>query len=44
MRTPVRMRSVYLPTEACWRISEAPCQAGHQVRDLPTSVGLDKAA
>ena len=44
MRTPVRMRSVYLPTEACWRISEALCQAGQQVRDLPTGVDLGKAA
>ncbi|WP_034090707.1 FtsK/SpoIIIE domain-containing protein [Streptacidiphilus albus] len=44
MRTPVRMRSVYLTTEACWQISEALCQSGQQVRGLPTSVDLDKAA
>lgn len=44
MRTPARMRSVYLPTEACWQISETLCQAGHQVRDLPTGVDLAKAA
>lgn len=36
MRTPVRMRSVYLPTEACWQISETLCHAGHQIRNLPT--------
>ncbi|MEE1782763.1 FtsK/SpoIIIE domain-containing protein [Streptomyces sp. SP17BM10] len=44
MRTPVRMRSVYLPTESCWQISEAMCHAGLQVRDLPTGTEFVKVA
>ncbi len=47
MRTPVRMHSVYLPTEACWQINEALCQTGHQIRDPPGNADgpeLDKAA
>ncbi|MFC5907887.1 FtsK/SpoIIIE domain-containing protein [Streptacidiphilus monticola] len=39
MRTPVRMRSLYLPTEACWRISETLVRAGQQVRELPAGLG-----
>lgn len=44
MRTPVRLRSVYLPTEACWQINDLMCSEGLKVRELPTSIDLDKAA
>lgn len=44
MRTPVRMRSVYLPTEACWHISEALVRAGGQIRELPAGLDLGTAA
>ncbi|MER7844182.1 hypothetical protein ABTZ03_09560 [Kitasatospora sp. NPDC096077] len=44
MRTPVRIRSVYLPTEACWQISDAICRAAHQVRELPDHSNYVKAA
>ncbi|GCD98339.1 DNA translocase FtsK [Embleya hyalina] len=37
MRTPSRMRSVYLSTEDCWRINDAMCAAGLQIRELPES-------
>jgi S-DNA-T family DNA segregation ATPase FtsK/SpoIIIE len=33
MTTPTRVRGVYLPTEACWAVSDALCQAGRKVRD-----------
>lgn len=35
VRTPVRSRSVYLPTEHCWSIADQLCDAGYQLRDLP---------
>jgi S-DNA-T family DNA segregation ATPase FtsK/SpoIIIE len=38
MRTPVRMRSVYLSTEACWPISDAVCASGRKLRELPPDV------
>ncbi|QUW84481.1 hypothetical protein SMIR_39680 [Streptomyces mirabilis] len=44
MRTPVRLRSVYLPTEACWQINDLMCSNGLKVRELPASADLDKAA
>lgn len=44
MRTPVRLRSVYLPTEACWQINDLMCVEGLKVRELPDRVALDKAA
>ncbi|MGW8506955.1 FtsK/SpoIIIE domain-containing protein [Streptomyces sp. CLCI03] len=44
LRTPVRLRSVYLPTEACWQINDLMCAEGLKVRDLPDRVDLDKAA
>ncbi|WP_406084472.1 FtsK/SpoIIIE domain-containing protein [Streptomyces virginiae] len=44
MRTPVRLRSVYLPTEACWQINDLMCADGLQVRELPNHVDLGKAA
>ncbi|MFJ9592359.1 hypothetical protein ACIRS3_06325 [Streptomyces virginiae] len=44
MRTPVRLRSVYLPTEACWQINDLMCAEGLKVRELPASIGLGKAA
>lgn len=44
MRTPVRLRSVYLPTEACWQINDLMCAEGLKVRDLPDRVDLDKVA
>lgn len=44
MRTPVRLRSVYLPTEACWQINDLMCAEGLKVRDLPDHIDLDKAA
>jgi S-DNA-T family DNA segregation ATPase FtsK/SpoIIIE len=36
MKTAERFRAVYLPTEACWSISDAICAAGGQLRELPT--------
>ncbi|MFD5620632.1 FtsK/SpoIIIE domain-containing protein [Streptomyces yangpuensis] len=44
MRTPIRLRSVYLPTEACWQINDLMCASGLKVRELPASIDLDKAA
>lgn len=44
MRAPVRAKSVYLPTEACWTISDALVDAGYQVRDLPGPVLTEAAA
>ncbi|MEU8962701.1 FtsK/SpoIIIE domain-containing protein [Streptomyces sp. NPDC048491] len=44
MRTPVRLRSVYLPTEACWQISDLMCADGLQIRELPNPIDLGKAA
>lgn len=44
MRTPVRLRSVYLLTEACWQINDLMCAEGLKVRELPDRVDLDKAA
>ncbi|KOV57492.1 hypothetical protein [Streptomyces sp. MMG1121] len=44
MRSPVRLRSVYLPTESCWQINDLMCTAGLKVRELPASVDLGKAA
>ncbi|MGW5343307.1 hypothetical protein [Streptomyces sp. HUAS TT3] len=44
MRTPFRLRSVCLPTEACWQINDPMCAEGFKVRDLPDRVDLDKAA
>lgn len=44
MRTPVRLRSVYLPTEACWQINDLMCADGLQVRELPNHIDLGKAA
>ena len=35
LTTPVRMRSVYLPTEHCWTISDAIVDALGEVRPLP---------
>ncbi|MFD3514192.1 FtsK/SpoIIIE domain-containing protein [Streptomyces sp. NPDC058657] len=44
MRTPVRLRSVYLPTEACWQINDLMCADGLQVRELPDHIDLGEAA
>lgn len=44
MRTPVRMRALYLPTEACWHINDTLTAAGHQVRQLPATTDFTKAA
>lgn len=44
MRTPVRLRSVHLPTEACWKINDLMCAEGLKVRELPDHIDLDKAA
>ncbi|MEW2257967.1 hypothetical protein [Streptomyces sp. NPDC047869] len=41
---PVRLRSVYLPTEACWQINDLMCTEGLKVRELPAHVNLDKGA
>ena len=35
MKTPVRAKGVYLPTEACWSISDALVEDGQAVRELP---------
>ncbi|GHD37784.1 hypothetical protein GCM10007147_45980 [Nocardiopsis kunsanensis] len=35
MQAPARAKGYYLPTEACWRISDALVAAGHAVRELP---------
>ncbi len=35
MATPVRARSVYLPTEHCWTIADAIVDALGEVRPLP---------
>lgn len=40
MKTPVRAKGVYLPTEACWAISDALVDAGHAVRELPGSADV----
>ncbi|MCQ4200832.1 hypothetical protein M4J06_004793 [Streptomyces coelicoflavus] len=40
MRTPVRLRSVYLPTEACWQINDLMCAEGLKVRQLPEPAPL----
>ena len=42
--TPVRMRAVHLPTEACWRINDTLTTTGHQVRPLPGTTDFTKAA
>ncbi|MFF4830289.1 FtsK/SpoIIIE domain-containing protein [Streptomyces sp. NPDC001315] len=44
MPTPVRMRAVHLPTEACWRINDTLTAADHQVRPLPGTTDFTKAA
>lgn len=42
MKAPVRAKSVYLPTEACWSISDALVADGQAVRELPgTSEVID---
>lgn len=38
MKTPVRAKGVYLPTEACWSISDALVADGQAVRELPGTV------
>ena len=44
MPTPVRMRAMHLPSEACWHINDTLTTAGHQLRPLPTTKDLTKAA
>jgi S-DNA-T family DNA segregation ATPase FtsK/SpoIIIE len=37
MTAPTRVRGVYLPTEACWAVSDALCASGRKVRDEQTA-------
>ena len=41
MKAPVRAKSVYLPTEACWLISDALVADGQAVRELPGTSTAD---